>query len=113
MEFIENTEKLTCICKSDKMLKPLTIRKAQDGFVFFEVTSEVGVLPKELTGKYTSMPKAREAVAQYFRTMKETIGVRRENFGKDFDERKKVRDAAKSITKDSKYIHQGVGNGEG
>jgi hypothetical protein len=113
LEFIENTEKLTCICKTDKMLKPLTIRKAQDGFVFFEVTSEVGVLPKELTGKYTSMPKAREAVAQYFRTMKETIGVRRENFGKDFDERKKVRDAAKSITKDSKYIHQGVGNGEG
>jgi hypothetical protein len=110
LEFIENTEKLTCICKTDKMLKPLTIRKAQDGFVFFEVTSEVGLIPKELSGKYTSMPKAKEAVAQYFRTMKETIGVRRENFGRDFDERKKVRDAAKRNTESNQHLHQGIDN---
>jgi hypothetical protein len=110
LEFIEDTAKLTCICKSDKMVTPLTIRKSRDGFIFFEVVTEKGSVPEELKGKFSNMPSAREAVAQYFRTMPETVAARRASFNKDFDERKKVKNAAKSEPEDDQHLHQGLDN---
>jgi|TARA_R110000868_G_scaffold266914_1_gene526207 hypothetical protein len=110
LEFIEDTARLTCICKSDKMVTPLTIRKSRDGFIFFEVITEKGAVPEELKGKFSNMPSAREAVAQYFRTMPETVAARRASFNKDFDERKKVKNAAKSEPEDDQHLHQGLDN---
>lgn len=110
MEFIEDPSKLTCICKSPKMIHPLNIRKSQDGFIFFEVVTEKGDLPAELKGRFSDMSRAKEAVAQYFRTMKETPAARRENFHQEREERKKVKDAAKSKSEDDQHLHQGLGD---
>lgn len=92
------------------MVNPLTIRKSRDGFIFFEIVTEQGLLPEELRGKFSDMPRAKEAVAQYFRTMKETVAVRRENFHQEREERKKVKDAAKSKSEDDQHLHQGLGD---
>jgi len=56
------------------------------------------------------MPSAKAAVAQYFRTKKETPTARRENFGREFDARKKVKDAAKSNSEDDQHLREGLGN---
>jgi len=56
------------------------------------------------------MPSAKEAVAQYFRTKKETPTARRENFGREYEARKKVKDAAKSDTKDDQHLREGLDN---
>jgi hypothetical protein len=56
------------------------------------------------------MPSAKEAVAQYFRTKKETPTARRENFGREFDARKKVKDAAKLDPEDDQHLREGLGN---
>ena len=108
MEFIEDPSNLTCICKSDKSVVPLTIQKSRDGFIFFEVVMSVGSLPEELKGRFSNMPSAKEAVAQYFRTKKETPTARRENFGKEYEARKKVKDAAKSNSEDDQHLREGL-----
>ena len=110
MEFIEDPATQTCVCKSEKMVSPLTIRKSLGGYIFFEVTTEKGSLPEELKGKYSSMAKAKVAVDKYFRTKKETVAARRENFHQEREERKKVKDAAKSKSEDSQHLHQGLDN---
>lgn len=110
MEFIEDPSNLTCICKSDKSVVPLTIQKSRDGFIFFEVVTSVGSLPEELKGRFSNMPSAKEAVAQYFRTKKETPTARRENFGREYEARKKVKDAAKSNSEDDQHLREGLDN---
>ena len=52
VEFIENTAKQTCVCKTDKLATDIHIRKSNDGFIFFEFHFEKGLVPKELSGKY-------------------------------------------------------------
>jgi hypothetical protein len=67
-------------------------------------------LPEELKGRFSNMPSAKAAVAQYFRTKKETPTARRENFGKEYEARKKVKDAAKSNSEDDQHLREGLGN---
>ena len=47
------------------------------------------------------MLKAKKAIEIYLRDKKETVTTRRENFGKEFEQRKKVKDAAKLNSKNS------------
>lgn len=98
VEFEENPMEQTCVCRCpSKMLSPLTIRKDRSGYIFFEVVVEKGSVPRELSGKYSSMLKAKEAVSHYFRNMDETAAVRRENFAKEREERKASQNAAKPL----------------
>jgi hypothetical protein len=83
------------------MLTALTIQKDRSGFIFFEIVTEKGPTPAELSGSYSSIPKAKEAVEHYIRNMKETIGARRENFAKEREERKALKDVPKSVSEGS------------
>jgi|TARA_R110000803_G_scaffold41076_6_gene88474 aminoglycoside phosphotransferase (APT) family kinase protein len=100
-EFIEETVNQRCVCKSNKMQSNIIIEKELGGFIFFVVKVEKGSVPKELNGRYSSMIKAKKAVGDYLKDKRETSTTRRENFGKEFDERKKVKDAAELKSKDS------------
>ena len=102
IEFIEETVNQRCVCKSNKMQSNIIIEKELGGFIFFIVKVEKGVVPQELNGRYSSMLKAKKAIEIYLRDKKETVTTRRENFGKKFEQRKKVKDAAELNSKNSK-----------
>lgn len=108
VEFIEDTVNQRCVVKSDKMVSNIIIQKDRSGFIFFEVKVEVGSVPAELSGKYSSMLKAKEAVALYLHNVKETIAARRENFAKEREERKARQNAPVTDPEDSKQLHKGA-----
>lgn len=101
VEFIEDTANQHCICKTDKLKCNIIIEKEIGGFRFFIIKVDAGQVPKELSGRYSSMPEAKKAVGNYLRNKKESKTVRRDNFAKKFDERKKVKDATELKPKDS------------
>lgn len=102
VEFEEYPDKQVCICRCPaKMVQALTIRKDRSGFIFFEIVPDQGPTPAELSGKFSSIPKAKEAVEFYLRNKKETVAARRENFAKEREERKALKDAAKSVSESS------------
>jgi hypothetical protein len=88
----EYPEKQLCYITSEKMTTKITIKKSSDGFIFFDVKFDKGPVPYELSGKYSSMPKAKEAVLSYLNNRKETESARRENFAKEREERKKLKE---------------------
>lgn len=101
VEFIVNNDKqiLTARC-SEKSTTAIHVKKTPGGYKFFEIHVEKGVVPKELSGKYTSILRAKDAIQRYFNTLSPTKAVKREAFGKDFEERKK-RNATESNSKGS------------
>jgi len=101
VEFFHDTQNQTCVCKTDKMTTPITISKEIGGYCFFVITFEKGSVPVELSGRYSSIPKAQAAVEKYLRNKRKSATVRRNEFSEDFDKRKKVKDAAKSKSKGS------------
>lgn len=90
VEFIEDTVNQTCICRSDKLVTDILIEKANDGFVFFEFRVTKGSVPKELSGKYSSINKAKEAVTAYLNQKSESVAVKRAYFAKSLEERKEL-----------------------
>lgn len=102
VEFEENPDKQTCICRCpEKMVQALTIRKDKSGYTSFEIVPEQGPTPSALNGRYSSIAKAKRAVVAYLLTKKETVAARRENFAKEREERKALKDAPKSIPEGS------------
>ena len=97
VEFIENAANQTCVVKSDKMVTDIHIRKDRSGYIFFEILLEKGQVPEALSGKFSSMAKAKEAVAHYLNNKEETTAARRENFAKEREERKALQNASKSL----------------
>jgi len=90
VEFIEDTVNQTCACRSDKLVTDILIEKANDGFVFFEFRVTKGSVPKELSGKYSSINKAKEAVTVYLNQKSESVAVKRAYFSKSLEERKEL-----------------------
>ena len=74
--FEELIEQQKVICKSDKSDVDLTIRKAPGGNIFFEIVPVQGVVPFCLSGKYSSIKTAKEAVQSFDNLRKETFGAR-------------------------------------
>lgn len=109
VHFEEDTANQRCVCTSDKFVSEIIIEKSIGGYRFFEIKFAKGVLPSELSGKYSSMKMAKIAVETYVRNSKETTAARRENFNKAREERKK-QDASKAKSKGSKHVHQGLDN---
>lgn len=102
IEFEENPDKQTCICRCpEKMVQALTIRKDKSGYVSFEIVLEQGPTPVALAGRYSSIDKAKRAVTSYLTNKKESVAARRENFAKEREERKALKDAPKSIPEGS------------
>ncbi len=110
IEFIEDTPNQKCVCKTDKLNTDIIIQKSNNGFVFFEIKFTKGSPPAELSGNYTNILKAKQAVEKYVRNRKETPTVRRDNFSKARQERKK-QDGAEIKSKGSEHVHQGSDNG--
>lgn len=90
VEFIEDTVNQTCICRSDKLVTDILIEKANDGFIFFEFRVTKGSVPKELSGKYSSINKAKEAVTAYLNKKNDTVAAKNVYFAKSLEERKKI-----------------------
>jgi hypothetical protein len=68
---------------------------------------EKGQVPEALSGKYSSMLKAKEAVATYLNNKEETKAARRENFAKEREERKARQNAPVADTEDGEHLHSG------
>lgn len=90
---------LTARCP-EKSSTAIHVKKTPGGYLFFEVHVEKGKVPQVLSGKYSSLLKAKEAIHKYFNTLTPTKAVKREAFGKDFEERKK-NNGTKSTAKSS------------
>lgn len=102
IEFEEDTVNQICICRCpSKMVGAYTIRKDNSGYIFYEVVTDQGQAPAALSGKYSSIAKAKQAVVAHLKQKKETVAARRENFAKEREERKALKDAAKSIPEGS------------
>ena len=110
VEFIEDIRNQRCVCKTEKFNSDIIIQKSNDGFIFFEIKFTKGSPPAELSGSYSSILKAKQAVEQYVKNRKETPTVRRDNFSKARQERKK-QDGAEIKSKGSEHVHQGSDNG--
>jgi len=97
INYDSKTLKATC---PEKLTTTIHVRKSLDGFIFFEVHVEKGKVPGDLSGKYTSLDSAKKAIQVYLNGITPSKTVRREAFGKDYEERKK-RNATESNTKGS------------
>lgn len=100
IEFIENPDAQTCVVKSSKMIHDMHIVRAFGGFAGFVFKVEKGVVPNELSGKYSNMVEAKRAATKYLNNKKETVAARRENFRKERAERK-LKDGSTARSKDS------------
>lgn len=100
VEFIEDPEKQTCICKSDKMVTDITIIKEFGPYAGFVVEVSKGSVPSELGGRYSNIAAAKKAVVRYLNNKKETVAARRQNFHKERAERK-TKNGSKDRTEDS------------
>lgn len=80
-----------------------TVRKSNDGFVFYEVGISKGIIPKEISGRFTSPEKALDALGKYLHKSSESTTVQR-------DKRAERRENAKSRSKsnDKEHIRQGA-----
>lgn len=102
VEFIHDTENQRCVCRTDKLTTDIHIEKEIGGYRFFVVRFEKGPIPKELSGRYSSISKAQAGVEKYLRNKPQSVSARRKEFGDNYEKRKKARDASKSKSKSSK-----------
>lgn len=86
IDYDNKTLKASC---PEKLSTPIHVKKSPDGFIFFEVHVEKGKVPGDLSGKYTSLDNAKKAIQVYLNNIIPSKAVRREAFGKDYEERKK------------------------
>jgi len=77
VEFEENYREQTCACTLDRQSSKLLIEKEPGGHIFFRVKTEKGILPQQLSGRYTSMAKAKEAIELFDLSTKQTSSARR------------------------------------
>jgi hypothetical protein len=93
VEIKENAANQTAVISSSKYLSKFFISKASTGSIFFKVELETGPTPNQLSGVYSSMRKAIEAVSIFLRTAKETQGAKNERLDKERKERHAVSNA--------------------
>tara|TARA_R100000315_G_scaffold22183_1_gene8160 strand:+ start:739 stop:1038 length:300 start_codon:yes stop_codon:yes gene_type:complete len=82
-----------CVIRSDKMMSEIYVHKEESGYSFFRVKFEKGSVPSELSGRYSSLGKGKEAVEHYLRNKVKTKTVQRNEYA---DQREKERNGSKS-----------------
>ena len=87
-----------CVIRSDKMLSKIYVEKEESGYAFFKVRFEKGSVPEELSSRYTSLEKGKQAVENYVLNKKKTKTVQRNEYA---DKREMERNGSKSESKDS------------
>lgn len=60
-----NERPKTFVRDTDKFKQTFIARPTEDGFVFYEVATDKGPLPAALSGYYSTMKKAVEAIVRY------------------------------------------------
>ena len=88
-----------CVIKSDKMVSEIYVQKEESGYSFFRVRFEKGSVPSELSGRYSSLNKGKEAVEYYLRNKVKTKTVQRNEYA---DQREKERNGSKHKSESSK-----------
>jgi hypothetical protein len=79
-ELSEDGRKATITCP-DKTKSVYTISKDLSGFIFYDVTVDKGKMPTALSGKFSSIAKAKRAIEVYLTSTKESLTVRRDKIG--------------------------------
>ncbi len=64
--------------------------------MFFSIRATKGITPHELSGKYTSLEKAIEAVGQFVANTKETFAVRSDKLHEERQQRKHAESQSKN-----------------
>ena len=88
-----------CVIKSDKMVSEIYVQKEESGYSFFRVRFEKGSVPSELSGRYSSLNKGKEAVEYYLRNKVKTKTVQRNEYA---DQRETERNGSKHKSESSK-----------
>lgn len=82
-ESVDEWGKPTLKITDPKIKAFYTVYKPIDGFSFFRVRLSKGAVPNELSGSYTKLGLAREAVVKYLEKMKESKTARRDRVYKE------------------------------
>jgi len=106
VEFEEYPDKKYCICRSPKMKTEIYIKKDNSGFIFYEISLEKGVLPADLSGKYSSMKKAKAAVTAFLNNRKETFAAKSEFLAQE-REKRKAKDVSVVHSEEHQHIREG------
>jgi hypothetical protein len=88
VNFEEFPEDFYAIATIDKTKTEYRIERDLTGYGHFIFKVNKGSVPKDLSGKYSSILKAYKALEQYSNIVPETNTVRRETFAKAREERK-------------------------
>jgi hypothetical protein len=87
-----------CVIKSDKMLSEIYVEKENSGYIFFIIKFEKGKVPEELSGRYSSLEKGKQAVESYLRDKVKTKTLLRNEYA---DKREIERNGSKSKSESS------------
>ena len=98
IEYDHDTANQHCVCKSDKLLTTVHIEKELGGYKFFLIRYEKGQLPKELSGRYTTIAAAQRDLERYLRSQPVSKMKRVKDRA---DEREKQRNGSKSESESS------------
>ena len=98
IEYDYNTANQNCVCKSEKLLTEVYIEKELGGYKFFKLRYGKGLVPQELSGRYTSVKAAQKALENY---LKKKPVSKTKQVKERADQREKERNAAKSKSKGS------------
>jgi len=111
VEFEVDYNKKLSIAKCPSKTKTIyTVSPAPGGFIFYHITTNSGPVAYELSGRYTSLDKANEAIRYYVTNMKKSIGARRDAVHARIDKQKAERHAAENDAKDSDDLREGSDN---
>jgi hypothetical protein len=69
-----------CVIKSDKMMSEIYVEKENSGYIFFIIKFEKGKVPQELSGRYSSLEKGKQAVESYLRDKVKTKSLQRTEY---------------------------------
>jgi hypothetical protein len=69
-----------CVIKSDKMMSEIYVEKENSGYIFFIIKFEKGKVPQELSGRYSSLEKGKQAVESYLRDKAKTKSLQRTEY---------------------------------
>ena len=86
VEFID-TEEQYAILSNPKTPSKFTVYKPKGNFHFFKVKRDVGLLPNDLSGHFSSLENGIKLVTKYLENSKETFSVRSERLHKERQER--------------------------
>lgn len=87
VEFHVDYDKLTAECVSDKLILPYYITKDIGGFAFFRFRVGKGDVPKELSGRYSSLQTAMNAFEQYETKIQKSKSLKRQEFAEAREKR--------------------------